>query len=150
MIPKWGLQALTEPKPERRRRSNQQIQSEMSAILHLLTEGKEDTQIITELNLSKATYYRYKKQVIKEAEQAYQKQRLETVAFHKEILEERLTKLLRAAMRVLENPPTKNFHKIAEVAANLAINIFKLQVDSIGVITHSCSWKDVANRLESA
>jgi ACT domain-containing protein len=101
-----------------------------------------------QLNLSKATYYRYKKQVIKEAERAYQKQRLETLAFHKEILEQRLTKLLRAAMQVLENPPANNFHKTAEVAATLAINIFKLQVDSIGVITQSCSWKDVANRLE--
>jgi hypothetical protein len=109
----------------------------------LLTEGKEDKQIMSEPNLSKATYYRYKRQVIKESEQAYKKQRLE-----KEILEERLTKLLNAAMQMLENPPTKNFHKIAEVAAAIAINIFKLQVDSIGVIIHSCSWKDVANRLE--
>jgi ACT domain-containing protein len=140
---------LSEPRSERRqRRSNQQIQSEMSLILRLLAEGKEDKQIMSELNLSKATYYRYKKKVIKEAEGAYQKQRLETLALHKEILERRLTKLLGAAMQVLENPPTKNFHKIAEVAATLAISIFKLQVDSIGVITHSCSWKDVANRLE--
>jgi hypothetical protein len=99
--------------------------------------GKEDKQIMEQLNLTKATYYRYKRQVIKEAERAYQKQRLETLAFHKEILEERLTKLLRASMRVLDSPPTKNFHKTAEVAATLPINIFKLQVDSIGVIRHS-------------
>jgi ACT domain-containing protein len=139
---------VSECKSERRRRSSQQIQSEMSAILRLLTEGKEDKQIMEQLNLSKATYYRYKKQVIKEVEQSYQKQRLETLAFHKEILEARLTKLLSGAMQVLDSPPTKNFHKIAQVAATLAINIFKLQVDSIGVITHSCCWKDVANRLE--
>jgi hypothetical protein len=141
---------LSESKPERIRRSNQQIQSEISAILRLLTEGKEDKQIMVQLNLSKATYYRYKRQVIKESEQAYQKQRLETLAFHKDILEQRLTKLLRAAMQVLENPRTKNFHKTVEVAATLAINIFKLEVDSIGVITNSCSWKDVIDRLETA
>jgi ACT domain-containing protein len=139
---------MSEHRNSRRRGSKQQIESEMLSILRLLMEGKEDKQIMTELNLSKATYYRYKKQVIREAEQAYQKQRLEALAFHKEILEDRLTKLLRAVMQVLENPRTKNFHKTAEVAANLAINIFKLQVDSIGVITHSCSWKDVANRQE--
>jgi ACT domain-containing protein len=139
---------MTEHKTSRRRGSKQQIESEMLTILHSLMEGKEDKQIMEQLGLSKATYYRYKRQVIKESEQAYEKQRLETLAFHKEMLEERLTKLLRAAMQVLENPRTKNFHKTAEVAANLAINIFKLQVDSIGVITHSCSWKDVANRLE--
>jgi hypothetical protein len=140
---------VSEHKAERRRRrSSQQIQSEMSAILGLLTEGKEDKQIMIELNLSKATYYRYKKKVIKECEQAYQKQRLETLALHKEILEERLTKLLIAAMKVLDGPPSKNFHKTAEVAATLAINIFKLQVDSIGVIADGWSWKDVADRLE--
>jgi ACT domain-containing protein len=139
---------MSESKTGRRRGSKQQIESEMLTILRLLMEGKEDKQIMEQLNLSKATYYRYKKQVIKEVEQVYQKQRFETLAFHQEILEERLTKLLRAAMKVLENSPTKNFHKIAQVAATLAINIFKLQVDSIGVITHSCSWRDVANSLE--
>jgi len=45
---------LDESKKSRRRRSKQQIESEKLAILRLLMEGKEDKQIMEELNLSKA------------------------------------------------------------------------------------------------
>jgi hypothetical protein len=113
-----------------------------------MMRGKEDKEIMKQLGLTKPTFYRYKHRVIREADEAFQKQRLETLAFHKEILQERLTKLLKTSMLVLENPRTKNFHKIAEIAATLAINIFKLQVNSIGIITNSCSWRDDVNRLE--
>jgi hypothetical protein len=85
-----------------------------------MMQGKTDKEIMKQLGLTKPTFNRFRHRVITEADQAFQKQRLETLAFHKELLQERLTRLLRAAMQI-KNSPTKNF-KTAEIAATTIID----------------------------
>jgi hypothetical protein len=107
---------------------------ELSEISRLLTAFKTDKEIMRDLNIPKRTYYRYKSKLLAESAEHFKNQKLEDVALHKDMLNDRLTHFLGLLddkiQRSLEVRDTMN------PAKDMSIAIFQLNTQGIEAVNH--------------
>jgi hypothetical protein len=115
---------------------------ELSEISRLLTAFKTDKEIMRDLNIPKRTYYRYKSKLLAESAEHFKNQKLEDVALHKDMLNDRLTHFLGLLddkiQRSLEVRDTMN------PAKDMSIAIFQLNTQGIEAVNHMKSIADHA------
>lgn len=120
-----------------------QIMKQMGEMLAL---GAYDKQIQEQLGISMTQFYIYKKKMLAESAQRFMNQKEEDIAFHKELLEQRLGKIymhLESALRKTnpfnDNLPyiaSKDLAAVTNVMRFLAIDLFKLNQEGIKIAKH--------------
>lgn len=129
------------------RKTKRQIQAEVIQVGKLLASGFVDREIMDSLGLKSTAFYIYKRKLYQQTADIFQKERIQDLYYHKHLLHDRLTKLYRRAeSRLLEtriDPVTKEVrytidgHDLAPnllAAQNLAVNIFKLEMEGLRVL----------------
>jgi ACT domain-containing protein len=138
-------QAAAKIKKERirKRRTRQQVESQLEQIQNKISTGSStDKEIMQELGLKRANFYKYKAKIYQRSEAIQSEKSEKSLAFYQQILNDRLTRIFRALMDKLTDERTKGraAARCASVAQEVAINI--LQLESEGL---RANWE--ANRL---
>lgn len=136
------------------KKTRAQIQAEVSEIGRMLGMGMLDMEIMKQLNLKRAMYYIYKQKLFRQYADLFEKERVEDLGYHKELLHDRLTKLYRQTEVKLslkkpnsEEPfiDSKDYAATVAVAQNLAINIFKLESEGLRILNEFGSRNQSGN-----
>jgi hypothetical protein len=121
-------------------KSRRQSQAELAQIAKLITDFKTDKEIIRELEIPHTTFYRYKSKLIAASAERFKAQKLEDVALHKEVLNDRLTHFLglldTKIQRSLEarDTPTKDLTGLFNCARDISISLFQLNTQGIQAV----------------
>jgi hypothetical protein len=118
------------------RKTNAQTQATVNEVGRLLSLGLLDREIITQLNLKRAQFFNYKQKLYEQSAAQFEKQKMSDLAYHKDLLHDRLTRILRHIETKLSerddrtgnsllNP--REYAGLALAGQNLAINLFKLE-----------------------
>ena len=118
------------------RRTKQKIEYELAEIYKRLCNGESDLQIMTTLCLQERNYYKYKKRL--EARiMEYQRKKTDNAIFmESQLFKNRMLTLYKA----LENQVTSNKTpgtdkaKCAEIASEIALDILRLEAESVKAI----------------
>jgi ACT domain-containing protein len=126
----------------RKRRTRQQVELELEQIQNKISSGSTDKEIMQELGLKRANFYKYKAKIYKRSEAIQSKNSDKSLAFHQEILNDRLTRIYRALEERLadKNTKSRDVVKCASLAKDIAINIVRLKGEGLKASTE-------ANRL---
>ena len=118
------------------RKTNNMIQENIDQIGRLLSLGVTDREIMERLQIKKSQYYVYRTKLYKQHADTFNKSRMEDLAFHKNTLSERLTRLYRQAEIKLNNPAMsqKDTAQVLAMAQNIATNIFKLEIEGLRIL----------------
>lgn len=122
------------------RKTNRQIQNEVNEIGKLLAIGLTDREIMQKLQLRRSQYYVYRSKLYDQSADLFKKGQIEDLAFHKELLQERLTRLYRQAETRLTGAAgnntmtSKDIAQVLAMAQNIAINIFKLESEGLRIL----------------
>lgn len=118
------------------RKTNSMIQAEVNEIGKYLALGLTDRDIMDRLNIKKTQYYVYRSKLYKQHAERFMKGKPEDLAFHKNMLADRLTRLFRNAEIKLSNQnlSQKDSAQILAMAQNIAVNIFKLEAEGIRIL----------------
>lgn len=125
-------------------RYQQKTQKEINDLIaelgRLLTLGLSDIEIMQKMNLRRSTYYFYRAKLFEMHGEAFKKLRPEDLAFHVDTYRERMTKTaskleasLNIAMRSTDPMIFREIAPIATILQNIAINLLKLESESIAV-----------------
>jgi hypothetical protein len=117
-------------------RNRKQQRLELKLIYEKLMEGKANKQIITELNLTEDTYYRYKRMLMEECDAEFKNLAKEpglevgiaTAMFH-----DRLSELYNLCRRRLNNTDKndRGFSDLVEVTRETSEYIFRLETQGV-------------------
>ncbi len=122
-------------KKNRFRRTKQKIEYELTEIYRKLCEGESDIQIITTLRLQERNYYKYKKRLeIRLIEYQYKKTH-DTFFIGAQLFKNRMLTLYKALENQVISTDNKTSGvekaKCAEIAANIAIDVLKMESEGI-------------------
>jgi hypothetical protein len=102
-----------------------------------------DSEIMKKLSLKRTQYYQYKKKLFTQSAKAFETSKMSDLAFHKELLHDRLTKLYRQADMALQIDPetnqllfldSKDYANVLLASQNIAINLFKLESEGLRIL----------------
>jgi hypothetical protein len=117
------------------------LQTILTDINKLLTQCLSDKEIMKQLDNPKTTYYRYKAMLHRESAEEFKKQRLDDLALHKELLENRLKAILQPLLVRInqsQEPNSKisnrDLANIAEIAKEIAIEINSLNKQGLNLL----------------
>jgi hypothetical protein len=141
--------------------NKQQFEAQMQQIFRFLLENKTQEQIAQELNISTRTVARYTQRIDKRYGEIQRQKTDNTLFLECQLLKNRMLKLYKALEdKVLDNKNSSGTEiaKCAEVAANIAIDVLKLESEGIKAVKQlglattsaspnaSCSVGVVANK----
>jgi ACT domain-containing protein len=98
-----------------------------------LTAGASDKEIMQELGLKRANFYKYKAKIYKRSEAVQSKKSEKSLAFYQEILNGRLTRIFRVLEEKVADKNTKarDVVRCALLAQDVAINIVRLEAEGL-------------------
>lgn len=112
-----------------------QVQLGLQELQKRLAAGFTDREIITDLKLSQATFYRYKAKLYKRYGKIAERKTDQVIELEAELLKERYIKLYRnLEQKITDADNTDDLNAIAnatEVATLIATNIFRLEVEGL-------------------
>jgi ACT domain-containing protein len=120
----------------RKRRTRQQVELQIEQIQSRISTGSStDKEIMQELGLKRANFYKYKAKIYKRSKAIQLKNSQKSLAFYQEILNDRLTRIYRALEEKLADKNTKarEVAKCALLAQEVAINIVRLEAEGLKV-----------------
>jgi hypothetical protein len=127
----------------RKRRTRQQVELQLEQIQSRISTGSStDKEIMQELGLKRANFYKYKAKIYKRSAAIQSEKSEESLAFYQQILNDRLTRIYRVLSEKLEDKKTRgrDAARCALAAQEVAINILRLESEGL-----RASWE--ANRL---
>ena len=145
-------------KKYRCRRTEQKIEYELTEIYRKLCEGESDIQIMTTLRLQEKNYYKYKKRLeIRLMEYQYKKTH-DTFFIETQLFKNRMLTLYKALENqvISINNKTSGIEKAkcAEIAANIAIDVLKMESEGIkpikGLVAKNVQGKNILNKLSQS
>jgi ACT domain-containing protein len=120
----------------RKRRTRQQVELQIEQIQNKISTGSStDKEIMQELGLKRANFYKYKAKIYKKSEAIQSKNSEKSLAFYQEMLNDRLTRIYRVLEEKVADKNTKarDVVKCALLARDVAINILRLEVEGLKV-----------------
>ena len=121
-------------KNKRLRRTKQKMEYELAEIYKKLCNGETDLQIMTALCLQERNYYKYKKRVETRLMEYQRKKTYDTIFLESQVFKNRMLKLYKALENRVTSPDNTSGvekSKCAEIAANIAIDVFKMESERI-------------------
>lgn len=112
------------------------VKAEMGQIMQLLLENNTDKDIIRVTGLSRATYFRYKSRLFKESANQFAKKDIVDIAFHIDILHDKLTSYLKIIEDEIKKDSTTVEDKIELIntAREIAEDRYDLNVQSLELL----------------
>ncbi len=112
------------------------IRLHLEELAKKLAQGYSDKEIMQELNLNRRTFYRYKAKVFKLWGDIAARRSGQSLEFQAQVLADRFSRLYRGLEQNITNANNKSTRlrdkaTAAHVAADLAIQLFKLEVEGI-------------------
>src|SRR5918994_4479216 len=116
--------------------SKQQYEAQLQHIFRLLLENKTQDEIAGELHISSRTVTRYSQRIEKRYGQMQRQKTDDTMFLECNLLKNRLLTLYKALETQVTSDKTSGTEKAkcAEVAANIAIDVLKMESESIKAI----------------
>ena len=121
-------------KSKRFRRTKQKMEYELREIYHRLCNGESDFQIMSFLSLQERNYYKYKKRLETRLMEYQRKKTNDTIFMESQLFKNRMLKLYKALENRVTSPDNTSGvekSKCAEIAANIAIDVFKMESERI-------------------
>jgi predicted transcriptional regulator len=121
--------------------SKQQYEAQLQHIFRLLLENKTQDEIARELNISTRTVARYSQGIEKRYGQMQRQKTDDTMFLECNLLKNRLLTLYKALETHVISGKTSGTEKAkcAEVAANIAIDVLKMESEGIRAVTEIIS-----------
>lgn len=121
--------------------NQQQYEAQLQQIFRLLLENKTQDEIAHELNISTRTVARYFQRIEKRYGQMQRQKTDDTMFLECNLLKNRLLTLYKALETQVVSDKTSGTEKAkcAEVAANIAIDVLKMESESIRSVTEIIS-----------
>ena len=128
--------------------NQQQYEAQLQQIFRLLLENKTQDEIAHELHISTRTVARYYQRIQKRHGQVQRQKTDDTMFLECNLLKNRLLTLYKALETQVISDKTSGTEKAkcAEVAANIAIDIVKMESESIRAVTEIISRNNNTNR----
>jgi Homeodomain-like domain len=118
--------------------SKQQYEAQLQQIFRLLLENKTQEEIARELNISTRTIARYSQRIEKRYGQMQRQKTDNTLFLECQLFKNRMLKLYKILEeKAASSPNNTNGHEIAkccEVAADIAINVLKMESEGIKAV----------------
>jgi hypothetical protein len=121
-------------KKRRFRRTKQKMEYELAEIYKGLCNGETDIQIMTALYLQERNYYKYKKRLETRLMEYQRKKTYDTIFLESQLFKNRMLKLYKALENRVTSPDNTSGvekSKCAEIAANIAIDVLKMESEGI-------------------
>ena len=121
--------------------SKQQYEAQLQQIFRLLLENSSQEEIARELNISTRTVARYSQRIDKRYGQIQKQKTYDTLFLECNLLKNRLLTLYKALETQVISDKTSGTEKAkcAEVAANIAIDVLKMESEGIRAVTEIIS-----------
>jgi predicted transcriptional regulator len=121
--------------------NKQQFEAQLQHIFRLLLENKTQEEIAHELNISTRTVARYTQRIDQRYGEIQRQKNDDTLFLECHLFKNRMLKLYKALEnKVLDNNTSgAETAKCAEVAANLAIDVLKIESEGIRAVTEIIS-----------
>ena len=132
--------------------SKQQYEAQLQQIFRLLLENSSQEEIARELNISTRTVARYSQRIDKRYGQIQKQKTYDTLFLECNLLKNRLLTLYKALETQVISDKTSGTEKAkcAEVAANIAIDVLKIESEGIKVVKDALIAEKEATRRGSA
>src|SRR5215212_11491751 len=116
--------------------NKQQYEAQVQQIFRLLLENKSQEEIASELHISSRTVARYSQRIEKRYGQIQRQKTDDTVFLECNLLKNRLLTLYKALENQVISDKTSGTEKAkcAEVAANIAIDVLKMESEGIKAV----------------
>jgi hypothetical protein len=118
-----------------------QIQQVINEIGKMLSTGKPDREIMEQIQIKRSQYYEYKSKLFQQSAELFDRfndENRDSLIYQKEMLSERLTRLYNLAeLELSQNTSPQGGNSRASIylaAQNIAINIFKLEIEGVRVL----------------
>ena len=128
--------------------NQQQYEAQLQQIFRLLLENKTQDEIAHELNISTRTVARYSQRIEKRYGQIQRQKTDDTMFLECNLLKNRLLTLYKALETQVISGKTSGTEKAkcAEVAANIAIDVLKMESEGIRAVTEIISKNNNTNK----
>jgi ACT domain-containing protein len=111
------------------------VKAELGQIMQLLLTSHTDKEIIRDVGISQTTYYKYKAKLFKESAELFAKKDIVDIAFHVDILHDRLTSYLRTIEDSIKTAvDVEEKIDLINTARELAEDIHDLNVQSLELL----------------
>jgi hypothetical protein len=121
--------------------NQQQYEAHLQQIFRLLLENKTQEEIAHELNISTRTVARYSQRIDKRYGEAQRQKNDDTLFLECHLFKNRMLKLYKALETKILDDKTSGTEKArcAEIAANIAIDVLKMESEGIRAVTEIIS-----------
>ena len=128
--------------------NKQQYEAQLQRIFRLLLENKTQDEIAHELNISTRTVARYFQRIEKRYGQIQRQKTDDSMFLECNLLKNRLLTLYKALETQVISDKTSGTEKAkcAEVAANIAIDVLKMESEAIRAVTEIISKNNNTNK----
>ena len=133
--------------------SKQQYESQLQQIFRLLLENKTQEEIASELHISTRSVARYYQRIENRYGEIQRQKTNNTIFLEAQLFKNRLLHLYQILERKAEDPKINGNEcaKCCEVAANIAIDVLKMESEGIKAVKQGLSLKaEAANRARSS
>lgn len=115
------------------KKTDAQITEHVREIGRMLSAGMIDREIMEKLNLKRASYYAYRKRLYRESGELFKQTNADELLYHRDLLQERLTRMYRQVETDLNNSELSNKDRAAlyMAAQSLSMNIFRLNYEGM-------------------
>ena len=113
------------------------MEYELAEIYKRLCNGETDLQIMNALCLQERNYYKYKKRLETLLMEYQRKKTYDTIFLESQLFKNRMLKLYKALenrVTSLDNTSGVEKAKCAEIAANIALDVLKMESEGIKVV----------------
>jgi hypothetical protein len=121
--------------------NQQQYEAQLQQIFRLLLENKTQEEIAHELNISTRTVARYSQRIDKRYGAAQRQKTDNTLFLECHLFKNRMLRLYKILERKAQDPKISGMEaaKCCEVAANIAIDVLKMESEGIRAVTEIIS-----------
>jgi hypothetical protein len=130
--------------------TKQQYESQLQQIFRLLLENKTQEEIAHKLNISIRTVARYSYRINKRYGQMQRQKTDDTLFTECSLFKNRMLKLYKILEQKAQDPKTSGSDatKCCEVAANIAIDVLKMESEGIRFVTEIISKNNNNNKTQ--
>jgi hypothetical protein len=132
--------------------SKQQFEAQLQQIFRLLLENKTQEEIAHELNISTRTVARYSQRIDKRYGEAQRQKNDDTLFLECHLFKNRMLNLYKALETKVLDDKTSGTEtaKCAEIAANIAIDVLKMESEGIKAVKDLGLAASLANKSNNA
>jgi hypothetical protein len=127
--------------------NKQQYEAQLQHIFRLLLENKTQEEIARELHISTRTVARYSHRIEKRYGEMQRQKTYDTIFLESQLFKNRMLHLYKILEKKAEDPKVNGNEcaKCCEVAANIAIDVLKMESEGIKAVKELCN-RNVANQ----